>query len=537
MVKVDAVVVGAGFAGLYMLYRLRQQGMTARVYEAGSGVGGTWFWNRYPGARCDVNSLEYSYSFSDALQQEWNWSERFATQPEILAYANHVADRFGLRQDIQLETRVTAATFDDDRARWVIETDRGDVTEATFCIMASGCLSAARAPDFPGMETFRGPVYHTGQWPHEPVVLHGLRVGLIGTGSSGIQAVPVVAEQAAQLTVFQRTPNFSIPARNAPMDQERERAWKARYAEHRQAALDTTAGILYEYNDLQAMNVPHEERVAMFETRWDTGGVNFMRSFSDLMLNREANDTAADFVRDKIGATVDDPATAARLMPHDHPIGTKRICIDNGYYDTFNRANVRLVDIRDTPIEAVTETGLRTSAETFELDALILATGFDAMTGALNRIAIKGRGGALMRDKWAGGPRTYLGLMVAGFPNLFTITGPGSPSTLANMIVAIEQHVEWISTCIATMRERGVTVIEAEQDAEDAWVAHVNEVANRTLFVLANSWYMGANVPGKPRIFMPYVGGFGLYRRKCLDVASNGYEGFRLTARQHATAA
>ena len=535
--RVDAVVVGAGFAGLYMLHRMRQQGKTARVFEAGSGVGGTWFWNRYPGARCDVNSLEYSYSFSEELQQEWNWSERFATQPEILAYANHVADRFELRRDIQLETRVTAATFDEDSELWRVETDQGDVVEATFCIMASGCLSAARAPEFPSMAAFKGPVYHTGEWPHEPVNLAGLRVGLIGTGSSGIQAVPVVAEQAAQLTVFQRTPNFSIPARNAAMDPAHEQAWKASYAANREAARDTTAGILYEYNDLQALNVPHEDRTRMFEARWHTGGVNFMRSFTDLMLSQDANDTAAEFVRSKIGAIVQDPAVAAKLMPHDHPIGTKRICIDNGYYDTFNRENVRLVDIRETPIEAITETGLRTSAEGFTLDALILATGFDAMTGALNRIRITGRGGQLMRDKWAGGPRTYLGLMVAGFPNLFTITGPGSPSTLANMIVAIEQHVEWISACIADMQERGVALIEAEQDAEDAWVEHVNEVANRTLFVLANSWYMGANVPGKPRIFMPYVGGFGLYRRKCLDVAARGYEGFRLFARQRASAA
>ena len=532
----DAVIVGAGFAGLYMLHRLRSQGMSARVFEAGSGVGGTWFWNRYPGARCDVNSLEYSYSFSDELQQEWRWSERFATQPEILSYINHVADRFDLRRDIQLDTRVTEAAFDEARGLWTVGTDRRDRVKARFCIMASGCLSAARAPDLPGIGDFKGPVYHTGEWPHEPVDLTGKHVGLIGTGSSGIQATPVVAEQAAELTVFQRTPNFSIPARNEPMDPEREREWKARYAEHRAAARETTAGILYQYNDLQALDHPEQERRRIFEERWETGGVNFMRSFSDLMLDLDANHTAAEFVRSKIAATVRDPAVAAKLMPHDHPIGTKRICIDSGYYDTFNRPNVRLVDIRETPIEAVTATGLRTTAEKFQLDCLILATGFDAMTGALSRIRIAGRGGQLLTDKWAAGPRTYLGLMVAGFPNLFTITGPGSPSTLANMVVAIEQHVEWIAGGIAAMRDRGMEVIEAEGDAEDAWVQHVNEVAERTLFVRANSWYMGANIPGKPRIFMPYVGGFGAYRKRCEEVAADGYAGFRMTARQSAAA-
>ena len=533
----DAVIVGAGFAGLYMLHRLRAQGFTAQVFEAGSGVGGTWFWNRYPGARCDVNSLEYSYSFSDSLQQDWGWTERFATQPEILKYINHVADRFDLRRDIQLDTRVTAATFDEDRELWVVETDRGDRVEAGFCIMASGCLSAARAPDFPGMETFKGKVYHTGEWPHEPVDLQGLRVGLIGTGSSGIQTTPVVAQMAAHLTVFQRTPNFSIPARNEPMHPEREQAWKAQYMDHRERARDTTAGILYDYNDLLALNSAEHERARVFEERWETGGVNFMRSFSDLMLNREANDTAAEFVRSKIGAIVRDPEVAARLMPHDHPIGTKRICIDSGYYDAFNRDNVTLVDIRATPIEAITEAGVRTSEKEYPLDALILATGFDAMTGALSKIAITGRGGRRLSEKWAGGPRTYLGLMVAGFPNLFTITGPGSPSTLSNMVVAIEQHVEWIGDCIGAMRDRGVELIEAQPDAEDAWVEHVNEVASRTLFVLANSWYMGANIPGKPRIFIPYVGGFGLYRKKCIEVAGAGYTGFTLSARQRASSA
>ncbi len=534
MQKFDAVIVGAGFAGLYMLHRLRQQGMTARVIEAGSGVGGTWFWNRYPGARCDVNSLEYSYSFDEELQQDWRWSERFATQPEILAYANHVADRFDLRRDMQMETRVTAAAWDEQASVWTIRTDRGDAMQARFCIMASGCLSAARAPALPGMESFQGRVYHTGEWPHEPVDFTGQRVGLIGTGSSGIQTAPVVAQQAATLTVFQRTPNFSIPARNEPMDPAREQAWKARYAEFRAAARNTASGILYEYNETSALDVPEDDRRRMFESRWETGGVNFMRSFNDLMLNEASNDTAAAFVRDKIAATVRDPAIAQRLMPHDHPIGTKRICIDTGYYDTFNRDNVRLVDIRATPIEALTPTGLRTSTEDFALDSIIFATGFDAMTGALAKIDITGRSGLRLLDKWSAGPRTYLGLMVAGFPNLFTITGPGSPSTLSNMVVTIEQHVEWIADCIAHMGTHGLAVIEADTAAEDAWVSHVNEVAAGTLFPRANSWYMGANIPGKPRIFMPYVGGFGVYRAKCQEIVEAGYTGFRLSAVTHA---
>ena len=524
----DAVIVGAGFAGLYMLHLLRTRGFTAKVYEAGSGVGGTWYWNRYPGARCDVTSLEYSYSFSDELQQEWRWSERFAAQPEILSYINHVADRFDLRRDIQFDTRVTEMEFDEAAALWTVGTSRAETVRARFCVMASGCLSAARAPDIPGIASFDGPIYHTGQWPHEPVDFTGLRVGLIGTGSSGIQTTPVVAQQAAQLTVFQRTPNFSIPARNGPMDPAHEQAWKARYAEYRAAARETTSGILYDYNEQKAAETAEEHRRRVYEGRWEKGGVNFMRSFIDLMVDQQANDTAANFVRSKIAATVRDADVAAKLSPHDHPIGTKRICIDSGYYDAFNRDNVRLVDIRETPIKAITPAGLRTTNEEFTFDALILATGFDAMTGALSRIAIKGRGGMLLTEKWADGPRTYLGLMIAGFPNMFTVTGPGSPSTLSNMVVTIEQHVEWIADCVQDLRSRGIGLIEADAAAEDEWVQHVNEVADRTLYPRANSWYMGANIPGKPRVFMPYVGGFATYRQKCMEVVERGYEGFHL---------
>ena len=527
--RFDAVIVGAGLAGLYMLHQLRSRGMTARILEAGSGVGGTWYWNRYPGARCDVQSLEYSYSFSDALQQEWVWSERYATQPEILRYVEHVADRFDLRRDIRFDTRVSRLAFDEERGEWQVGTGTGGAVRAQFCIMASGCLSAARAPEIPGLGDFKGRVYHTGEWPHEPVDFNGQRVGLIGTGSSGIQTTPVVAEQAAELVVFQRTPNFSIPARNGPDEPAVIEAWKAQYPELRDRARDTPAGVLYEYTDTRANDVPEHERTAQFEARWARGGTNFMRSYIDLMIDKGANDTAAEFVRAKIRSIVKDERTAAMLTPHNHPIGTKRICVDDLYYQTFNRENVRLVDIRATPIAAITPAGLRTSAEDFTFDSLILATGFDAMTGPLLRIDITGRSGVRLADAWADGPRCYLGLMVAGFPNLFTITGPGSPSVLTNMIVSIEQHVDWIADCLADLRARGTAVMEAEPDAQEAWVAHVNEVADKTLFPQANSWYMGANVPGKPRVFMPYVGGFANYRRRCAEIAAAGYTGFRLS--------
>ena len=527
----DAVVVGAGFAGLYMLHRLRQLGLSATAFEQGSGVGGTWFWNRYPGARCDVDSLEYSYSFDEALQQDWHWSERFATQPEILRYLNHVADRFDLRRDIQLETAVTSAVFDEASGRWLVGTDRGGRLSARFCIVASGCLSAARAPELPGTADFAGRVLHTGRWPHEPVDLAGQRVGIIGTGSSGIQAVPAIARQAAHVTVFQRTPNFSIPARNAPTSVERERDWKAHYAQRRAAALETTAGILYDYNDITALSVSGAERIAAYEARWFKGGVNFIRSFCDIMIDKAANDTAADFVRSKIRAIVRDETVAEKLLPHDHPLGTKRICVDSDYFDTFNHPHVTLVDVRAEPIEGLTKAGLRTARAEYPLDTLVMATGFDAVTGALARIDIRGRGGLALKDKWQDGPRCYLGLMSAGFPNFFTITGPGSPSILANVVVSIEQHVGFIAGALAHVLDHGIESMEATPQAEDDWVIHVSEVAHRTLYVYASSWYMGANIPGKPRVFLPYAGGFGAYRKICMDIAERGYTGFAFTPR------
>lgn len=522
----DAVIVGAGLAGLYMLHRLRGLGLSARVYEAGSGVGGTWYWNRYPGARCDVESIDYSYSFSDELQQEWRWTERYATQPEILRYINHVADRFDLRRDIQFESRVTAAIFDEATNRWAIQTDSGDRVSAQFCIMASGCLSTAQVPNFTGLDTFAGKWYHTGNWPHEGVDFTGQRVGVIGTGASGIQSIPIIAQQAAHLFVFQRTPNFTIPAWNVPLDPERERSLKANYAEHRRKNRESRAGFVVPVGDKPALEATPEEREQAYEARWARGGFGFNSAFADIGTNKEANDTAAEFVRAKIRAIVHDPAVAEALSPHDHPIGTKRLPLDTDYYETFNRDNVTLVDVRKAPIETITPTGLRTRDAAYELDSIVFATGFDAMTGTLLNMDIRGRSGSTLKEKWAEGPRTYLGIATAGFPNLFLVTGPGSPSVLSNMMVSIEQHVDWVADCLTYLRAHDLTAIEATVEAEDAWVIHVNDVGNTTLYPLANSWYVGANIPGKPRIFMPYVGGVGAYRKKCDEVAAKGYEGF-----------
>jgi cyclohexanone monooxygenase len=527
--NVDAVIVGAGFAGLYMLYRLRQLGLSVRVYEAGSGVGGAWFWNRYPGARCDIESMDYSYSFSHELEQEWKWTERYATQPEILRYINHVADRFELRRHIQFDTRVTAAVFDEATNRWAIQTDDGASVSARFCIMATGCLSAAKVPDFKGLESFKGRWYHTGRWPHEAVDFTGQRVGVIGTSSSGVQVIPIVAEQAAHLFVFQRTPSFSVPARNAPIDPAYESWMKANYAEYRRKARESRAGVVMDVNEKSALDVSPEEREREYTARWKKGGTGFLGAFSDLRIRRESNETAAEFVRARIRETLRDPAVAEALMPRTYPLGTRRLCVDSHYYETFNRDNVTLVDVKKSPIEELTPRGLRTRSAEYALDIIVFATGFDAMTGALLNIDIRGRGNVTLKQKWADGPRTYLGLAIAGFPNLFTITGPGSPSVFSNTIVSIEQHVDWLTDCIAYLREHRLERIEATVEAEDGWVAHARELVDRTLFPLADSWYIGANIPGKPRVFMPYVGGVGAYRKKCDAVAARGYEGFTLT--------
>jgi len=517
--ELDAVIVGAGFSGLYGLHKLRGLGLRARVFEAGTGLGGTWFWNRYPGARCDVESMEYSFKFDEALQQEWVWSERYSTQPEILSYLNHVADRFDLHRDIALETRVTEAHFDERTARWNVRTDCGDRVSAKFCIMATGCLSSTNTPRFPGLDAFAGRVFHTGQWPQEPVEFTGRRVGIIGTGSSAIQAIPIIAGQARHLFVFQRTPNYSVPAQNEPLDLEMQARIKAKYGELRRLGSQMPFGFDVKFNEKSALGVSDEQR-------WLHGGLPFLGAYADLLFSKEANETAAEFLRLKIREIVRDPEIVALLSPQD-VVGCKRLCSDTGYFETFNRSNVTLVDVKSALIEAITPTGLRTAKQEYAFEDLILATGFDAMTGSLLRIDIRGVGDATLAERWAEGPCTYLGLSTVGFPNLFMITGPGSPSVLSNMVGSIEQHVEWIADCIAHLRAHGLSRIEATPEAQRDWVAHVNEVADSTLYPRCNSWYLGANVPGKPRVFMPYLG-FPQYVEKCNQVAAAGYEGFRL---------
>ncbi len=536
--QLDAIVVGAGFAGMYMLHRLRGLGLSVRVLEAGSGVGGTWYWNRYPGARCDIPSMEYSYSFSDELEQEWNWAEVMAGQPEILDYANHVAERFDLLRDIQLETRVVGAHFAAESNRWKVQTEAGEAFEARFCVMATGCLSVPNKPDIEGAETFAGDFYHTGEWPHDGVDFSTTRVGIIGTGSSGIQAIPVIAETAQHLTVFQRTPNYTMPAFNRPLTEDFRQKAKANYGEIRKNQRESIAGIVgYGFGfggadlvmpDANLLETTAEERRALGEEE----GFLAVRHFLDVQMNLDANELACEMYRDQVARVIEDPATAEKLMPRGYPIGCKRPVIDTDYFKAFNQDNVSLVDLSEGGIERITETGVQTAQGHFEFDALVYATGFDAMTGALLGMDIRGRDGEPLSNRWEAGPRTYLGLQVSGFPNLFTITGPGSPSVLSNMLVSIEQHVEWISDCIAHMDEHQFRTIEATTEAEDNWIEHVNQAAVGTMLTAptCNSWYLGANIPGKPRIFMPYVGGVGNYRKKCDEVAANDYEGFVLQA-------
>ena len=510
---------------MYMLHRLRGLGFTARVYEAGGGVGGTWYWNRYPGARCDVESMQYSFSFSEELDQQWDWSEKYAPQPEILAYANHVADRFDLRQHIRFDTRVTSASFDETQNAGSIETDRGDRVSAKFCIMAVGCLSAANHVPFKGREDFRGPVYHTGEWPHEGVDFTGLRVGVIGTGSSAIQSIPIIAQQASHLTVFQRTATYSVPAWNAKLTPEYRDTIKADYPALRAKARARPTGFYFPFNMKPALEATPEERERQYEEAWERGGLPFLGAYGDLLFEKEANDTIAEFARDKIRAIVRDPATAELLCP-DNVFGCKRLCVDTGYFETYNLPHVKLVDVSKTPIERFTADGIEVNGTEYQLDAIVCATGFAAMTGSFDRIRITGRNGRTLAEKWRAGPRAYLGVATSGFPNLFTITGPGSPSVLASMIQAIEQHVDWMADCMAHMRDIGAATIEPVQADEDEWVEHVNEVSKVSLRSTCSSWYVGANIPGRPRVFMPYIGGFPVYVQKCNEVMTNGFEGF-----------
>jgi cyclohexanone monooxygenase len=529
----DALVVGAGVGGLYALYRLRDKlGLKVQVLEAGDDVGGTWYWNRYPGCRCDVESLEYSFSFDPALEQEWSWPERYGNQPEILQYVNHVADRFDLRKSIQFGTRVNHATYDRKSNLWSLNTEAGETFVAPVCVMATGNLSIPRVPEFPGLDDFKGETYHTGLWPHEGVDFTGKRVAVIGTGSSGVQSIPIIAKQAETLTVFQRTANYILPAANGPMNHEIEAQYKATYREHRKAAYDTPFGISgYPPPTKSALEATPEERNARYEQEWQKGGqIGFLFAYTDLLTNDEANKTVRKFVHGKIRAIVKDQNVAATLCPNDHPMGTKRLVLDTGYYETYNKQHVHLVNAREAPIEALTAQGIRTTEAEYTFDAIVFATGFDAMTGALREIDIHTSEGRSLTQDWEAGPYTMLGLMCAGFPNMFMITGPGSPGVKSQMILSCEQHVDWIVDCLAHMRENKQAAIEPTQQSQHEWTMHVKDVADRTLYPKAASWYMGANIPGKPRVFMPYVGGVNRYKAKCEDVAAKGYEGFTFTA-------
>jgi cyclohexanone monooxygenase len=535
----DAVIIGAGFSGLYMLHRLRNElGLTVRVYETANGVGGTWYWNRYPGARSDSDSYLYCYSFDKELWQEWDWSERYPEQHEIRGYLEHVADRFDLDRDIQFETRVTEATFDEDSNTWTVRTNAGDEVTTRYVITAVGALSASNTPKFNGMDSFRGETYHTGLWPHEGVDFSGKRVGVIGTGASAVQAVPLIAKEASDLTVFQRTANYIIPANNGPVDPEVKQARKDDYEGIWERARTSNFGFELYFNEKGAAEVSDEERERELQKHWDNGGFGiWLGAYLDQFFTEEANAKIREFMHRKIREKVDDPETAELLIPTDYPFGCKRVPLDSGYFETFNLDHVHLVDVKSNPVSEITPNGVRLSDGTeHEFDAIVYATGFDAMTGPLNRIDIRGRDGKLLRDKWAEGPRTYLGLMSAGFPNLFTITGPQSPSVLSNMPVSIEQHVEFISRIIEDKRARGAETIEPDRAAEDEWVAHNQELAESTLFTTADTWYMGSNIPGKPRVFMPNLDFVGPYRAKCDEIAENDYEGFTFDARQGANA-
>jgi cation diffusion facilitator CzcD-associated flavoprotein CzcO len=533
----DAIVVGAGFAGLFMLRRLRGLGLRAHLFEAGDQVGGTWYWNRYPGARCDFPSHDYSYEFDEDLQQEWTWTEHYPSQPEIQRYLAHVADRFGLAADITLGTRVTAAHYDEAARQWNVQASdkAGTVTQARarFVVMATGALSAPRVPDLPGLDSFGGRWFHTAAWPEEKIDFTGRRVAVIGTGSSGVQAITAIAGQAAHLTVVQRTAGFVVPSVNAPLTAAEDRAVKAGYPAFRERARQTFLGVSPgEPGGPSALAVSEAERNAVYEKAWKSGG-RVLGAYNDLLFDQAANDTAADFIRGKIAETVDDQDTARRLMPHGYPVGAKRIVLGPGYYDLFNRPNVDLVDLRDTPITAITPAGLRTTgqdgAQELPVDDIVFATGFDALTGPLLAIDIRGTGGRSLRDDWAAGPVTYLGLGIAGFPNLFSVAGPGGPGVLTNVVRTIEHDVEWITALLAYLDSHGYAAIEADPEQQRAWGVEVVEAANRTLFPKANSWYLGANIPGKPRVFMPYAGGLPGYRQICADVAADGYRGFILT--------
>ena len=529
--EIDCVVVGAGFSGLYATYKLTQMGLSLRCFDAGVDVGGVWNWNRYPGATVDVLSRDYSYSFSDDLQRDWQWSMRYSRQPEIVAYQQHVVERFDLSSFMQFETRVTATIYDHETERWEVQTDQGDVVYARFIVMACGHLSAPNKPDFPGLADFAGETYHTGYWPRDQVEFAGKRVGVIGTGSSGIQLITAVAPEAEHLTVFQRTPHFSLPINNAESDQEVEREFKKGYPEYRSMLRRDFRGVFFMDGTPMpsALAVSSEVREAVYQDLWDKGGPGFLRnSFQDIMISQEANDTCADFVRAKIGQIVEDPAIAEKLKPSGYPIGTKRICLDEGYYETFNRENVTLVDIKTDPIERFTNRAIVVAGVEHPLDMVIFATGYDAFTGSLFKIDIRGQGGLTLKEKWDDGPVNYLGLMVSDFPNFFIIQGPGSPSIFANVVSGTEQQIDWVADTIEYLRREDYSTIEAKPDAEAQWLTYCDDIVKDTLFVKAQSWWVGTNVPGKRRFFYAFAGGYQDYSAKCRAAADTGYYGFKL---------
>ena len=525
---IDVVIIGAGFAGLRALHSFRAMGLSVAVLEASDGIGGVWNFNRYPGARCDVESFDYSYRFSPELEQDWRWSERYATQPEILRYVHHVAERFDLHRDIHLNARVARAEFDEAASRWTVESEDGRCWSAARLILAVGQLSTPKEIFYPGQQEFAGCIIYSANWPRDDISFAGKRVAIIGTGSSGVQMTPVIAAQAAQLTVFQRTANYSIPAANAPVTDQEDRQVKASYRERREAARNSPSGLGFVPDARAAIDVPHEEREAAYETAWNRLGFGFALAFKDILLNQKSNDTASDFIRRKIAQQVDDPILRDKLTPKGFPFGTRRPSVDSGYFKTFNRTNVALVDINETPIKEFTAGGIRTTDAEYPFDIIIYATGFDAFTGSLLKPEIVGSGGQTLRDKWAAGPTSFLGIAVNGFPNMFVIVGPGSPSLLSNVLLSSEEQIDWLVALFEHCRAHGIDTVEASAKAEQDWVAHVNERARETLYLKTASYYLGAEMPGKPRVFMPYSGGVRGYRRILEKTAANGYQGFEL---------
>ena len=529
-IQLDVAIVGAGWAGMYMLHRVRQLGLSVRVFEAGSDVGGTWYWNRYPGARCDVPSLDYSYSFSPELQQEWEWTERYAAQPEIERYAHHVAERFDLRRDIQFDTKIVSAQFDEESRRWELHTDEGQVVSAHYFILATGGYSVPIKPNIPGVDSFAGEMYYTARWPREKVDFAGKRVGIIGTGSSGMQTATVVAREGVEhLYVFQRTPNYAVPARNHPLDAEYQRRFKETYEDHRRRARASSFGIPFPLGDRPAIDYSDEEFEKKMQEVWEPGGSAILAAFTDLLVNEDSNRRVSAFLRETIRTRVDDPEVAEKLGAKTHFLGSRRLLVEDTYFEIYNQANVSLVDVKEAPITEITPSGVRTADSEYELDVLILATGFDSGTGALLQIDIHGRHDRVLREHWAAGPRTYLGIMMHGFPNMFAIAGAGSPSIRSQVILSIEQHVDWISDLLAHTQEYEIATIEPTAEAEEAWTDHVAQVAASTLTIRDETQYVGANIPGKPRVYVAYLGGVSRYRAFCDEVRNRGYEGVVFT--------